>query len=191
MHPQGPAQGPSQGPSQGPAQGPARGPEPQGVGGGHARAGAAASQSSAPNTRIWVIVGVGVLVVLALVAIGYFVFGGSSSPKDTASTFLTSIQKGDASTAYDNVSVGMKGRPASEGGTGPLSDWSQTLNAVLAQSGGMTSFTIESVKEDANTATVQYRVVTGRGEETWTMNLVKEDGTWKVDLLNQRSNTYS
>lgn len=170
---------------QGPAQGPAQGPEQQAPGAGHARPAAASS-----NIRLWVVVGAGVLVVALVVLIGFFVFGGSSSPKDTASTFLTSIQGGDAAGAYETVSIGMKGRPTSEGGTGPLASWSQTLSQVLAQSGGMTSFTIESVKEDGNTATVQYRVVTGRGEETWTMNLVKEDGVWKVDLLNQRSNTY-
>ncbi|MFN8104624.1 MAG: DUF4878 domain-containing protein [Acidimicrobiia bacterium] len=157
------------------------------AGAGHART---PEPKGGNNARPWIVVGVAVVVVAALVAVGLFVFGSSSSPKDSANKFLTSIQNGDAAAAYETVSVGMKGRPASEGGTGPLSQWSQTLSQVLAQAGGMKSFTIESVKEDGATATVQYRVVTGLGEESWTMNLVKEDGQWKVDLLNMRSSTY-
>lgn len=161
--------------------------DPASAAAGHARTPAPQGRS---NLRPWVIIGGAVVVVAALVAIGFFVFGSSSSPKATATDFLTSIQSGNASTAYEHVSVGMKGRPASEGGTGPLAQWSQTLNQVLSQAGGMKSFTIESVNEDGTTATVQYRVTTGLGEESWTMNLVKEDGEWKVDLLNMRSNTY-
>lgn len=157
------------------------------AGAGHARVPAPKDEK---NLRPWIVIGAAVVVVAALVVAGLFVFGGSSSPKDTATKFLTAIQNGDASTAYGNVSVGMKGRPAAEGGTGPLAQWSQTLSQVLSQSGGMKSFTIESVKEDGSTATVQYRVATGLGEETWAMNLVKEDGQWKVDLLNMRSSTY-
>lgn len=155
------------------------------AGAGHARA-AEPKAGGGANTRLWVTVGAVVVVVAALAVAGFFLFGGTKSAKDTVSDYVTALQKGDSAAAYATFSTSSKASQTEK-------QFADTLKSVLAQSGGIKSVTVEKVTEADSSATAQYRVVTGLGEETWQVGLVKEGDKWAVDAnqLRQISNTYA
>jgi len=144
-----------------------------------------ASDKKSRQRRGLVFGAVGVAVLLALAVAGFLMFGGNKSVEDTVADYVSALQKGDASSAYATFSTPSKA-------TQSESQFSNTLQSVLTQSGGIKSITVEKVIETSSSATALYRVVTGLGEETWQMTLVKEDGKWVIDVaqLRQISNTY-
>lgn len=107
----------------------------------------------------------------ALVLIGAMVLfacgGGNLGPKETGEKFLKALAEGDYGTAKDYATKGSQ----------------ESLDMLEKMGGGEATgsaddIVVGEVKEDGDKATLSY---TEKGAEK-TLNLVKEDGSWKAQF---------
>ena len=107
----------------------------------------------------------------ALAIIGAMVLwacgGGNLGPKETGEKFLKALAEGDYGTAKDYATKGSQ----------------ESLDMLEKMGGGEATgsaddIVVGEVKEDGDKATLSY---TEKGAEK-TLNLVKEDGSWKAEF---------
>jgi hypothetical protein len=126
--------------------------------------------------------------VVAVVAVGaFFLLSGDdsagASPTDAVETFFDAIQDGDCSRAMDVITEATW----SENGSLSREEALASCEEEMGQDGGLGALggdieSVELVSEEGDNATVQ---VTGTGElGSFTVPVVKESGSWKVDMLN-------
>ncbi len=113
---------------------------------------------------------------IVLIALGLLSGCANNGPAKTVETFFRSIEKGDLDIAVDQLSIQITGTFGRDKLKVSLSEFSQDINAV----GG-----IESIETDetinGNVAVVNYSITIGDGStENGTMDLIKEDGDWKI-----------
>ncbi len=118
-----------------------------------------------------------ILSILAVAATALFAAcgGGSATPSDVASKFLTHIDKKEFKEAKD---YGTKA-------TGELLDMVASMASMMPKEDPK-GFTIKEEKIDGDKATVTYRSNGKEADET--LNLVKEDGKWLVSMSKEDLN---
>ena len=120
-----------------------------------------------PNERIMKkFLALNLLTAILFVACG----GGSSSPSDVATKFLNHTNKMEFKEAKKYATKG----------TGEILDLIAGMAGMMGDQQGPKSFTITNETIDGDKATVTYR--SEGKEEDETLNLVKEDGKWLVNM---------
>lgn len=126
-----------------------------------------------------ILAGVGLLVVAGIVALLLGLRGGSGSssesPKDVAEKFLSAVEHRDCPTAYSLISPTMKI---------DLGTCKTNPDNLVPPKGTTVSFGPVTVKDETSTkatATVD-ATISGR-TSTFTLNLVKQNGAWKIDKI--------
>ncbi len=120
-----------------------------------------------------------VIAAIAVVAVvlTFFVNSATKAPVAASNNFLNAVQAGDASTAYALFSTEAKAAVPSDQFDAVVKQVGPILNADEK----MTSKKVNASTNDASTAEVVYAIPGTDGKTyTFTVNLTKENDTWKV-----------
>ena len=102
----------------------------------------------------------------------------TSTPEKTISAFLDALKNRDGQSAYNQLSTHLQS----------TTDEQNYISTIRAWGGVITSYSISNVQENGNNATADVSVTAAFFVTfTYTVTLVKENGTWKIDggnLLN-------
>lgn len=119
---------------------------------------------------------IGAIVVVA-VALTFFVNSATKAPVAASNQFLNALQAGDASTAYALFSTEAKAAVPSDQFDAAV----QQVGPILNGSEKMTSKKVNGSTGSASTSEVVYEIPGTDGKTyKFTVNLTKENDTWKV-----------
>ena len=96
----------------------------------------------------------------------------TSTPEKTISAFLDALKNRDGQSAYNQLSTHLQS----------TTDEQNYISTIRAWGGVITSYSISNVQENGNNATADVSVTAAFFVTfTYTVTLVKENGTWKID----------
>lgn len=122
--------------------------------------------------RWFILIGLSLLLVIALVAGGYFYFN-RSTPEKTLDAFCNALQGQDYQTAYNQLSNSLQGIETEI-------DFANTLRA----NGKVNTCTHSSANTTNNKTTANVTIVTGSGQASSSITLTADSGNiWKMSLF--------
>ena len=98
--------------------------------------------------------------------------GGTKTPEQVAKAFFAAIEKIDTTTTWDLMSA------ESQKAIGTKTDWVNSAKGAKSD----TKYTVGKVTVNGNKATAKVTATQSGKTSTQTVQLVKENGLWKVDL---------
>jgi hypothetical protein len=128
-------------------------------------------RASQPKSRRGYVIALALIVLVAIVAVGAYVYLNRSTPDKTVTTYYGALKNGDYQTAYNQLS------------TRAMNNLSEPQFAQIWQTrGGVMAWTERSVQEQGSTATATVTFTFGNGQTALaTIQLINENGVWKVD----------
>jgi hypothetical protein len=119
------------------------------------------------------------LLLLVLVMVFGLAGCGGSSPTATVKNFYKYIERGQ----YEKAASLISSSAINTYGIDKLVSVLQMQSQQIQQSGGITSFKVTDQTIINDNAVVYFEITTGDGAVSpGSVNLVKEDGDWKIDL---------
>lgn len=142
-------------------------------------------QQSKGRKRLWVILGIGGAVILLLgVVAGYVYFNQStqSTPSKTLQSACDTTRSGDYQAQYDLFTSSFQSQIGSE--TKYASQWQQ----INASKGGFVNCSVSNLVVSGSSASaVDVNTYGDRSTVTYTIQLVDENGVWKISNVTQRT----
>ena len=124
-----------------------------------------------PKRRRGYIISLVIIVLLAIIAVGAYVYLNRSTPDKTITTYYAALVHGDYQTAYDQLSTASQGKL-----TEPA------FVQFWQVRGGVKAWSLISTQEQSSTATAKLSLSLGNGQITpASISLIDENGTWKIE----------
>jgi hypothetical protein len=123
-----------------------------------------------PKRRRGLVLSLVIVALVVIIALGAYVYLNRSTPEKTVTTYYSALVHNDFQTAYGQLSTSAQGSTSE-----------QRFTQIWQGVGGVKAWTLVSIQEQGSTATSTVTVTLGNGQTRLaTINLVDENGTWKI-----------
>ena len=123
-----------------------------------------------PKRRRGLVLSLVIIALVAIVAVGAYVYLNRSTPNKTITTYYSALVHNDFQTAYGQLSTLAQGSTSE-----------QRFTQIWQGLGGVKAWTLVSTQEQGSTANSTVTVTLGSGQtKLAAIILVDENGTWKI-----------